>query len=213
MSRIIMRIWVYVLPLPLCALMYFAWLSWSNSRAFAIYVMLLPLVYGYVAPGIATNILRKWRFTGRWLVGNYYPHHGFMYAANMSPLLFFPFLGSPLNSLSAEVVVRVLVCTAILHGYVLWIHDVFIVKLKMVEIFNRAAAERRSPEEIVFSYAPLCFSLIGLTYAASSLLAFWTFVVHNQVTLASATEVSVVGLGLMLSIPSLAYRLSEKRTN
>jgi hypothetical protein len=41
---------------------YFVWAAWSDNRVFALYVMLLPLFYGYVAPGIATNLLHKWRF-------------------------------------------------------------------------------------------------------------------------------------------------------
>jgi hypothetical protein len=64
MSRTVIRFWVYVLPLPLFVVMYFVWAAWSDNRVFALYVMLLPLFYGYVAPGIATNLLHKWRFKG-----------------------------------------------------------------------------------------------------------------------------------------------------
>jgi hypothetical protein len=207
MSRMIIRIWVYALPFPLFLIMYFSWFSWSKSSAFALYVMLLPLLYGYVVPGIGTNLLRKWRFSGPWAVGSYYAHHGFMYAANMSPLLFISFLGS--SAFSWAMALRILLCTAALHGFVLWIHDILIVKHKMVEIFNRPNAEGRSPEEIVFYYAPLCFFLIGLTYAASSLLAFWVFVVCGEVTPASLAALYLTGFALMFSIPSLAYRYLE----
>jgi len=72
MSRTVIRFWVYVLPLPLFVVMYFVWAAWSDNRVFALYVMLLPLFYGYVAPGIATNLLHKWRFKGPWVVGSYY---------------------------------------------------------------------------------------------------------------------------------------------
>lgn len=65
MSRTVIRFWVYVLPLPLFVVMYFVWAAWSDNRVFALYVMLLPLFYGYVAPGIATNLLHKWRFKDR----------------------------------------------------------------------------------------------------------------------------------------------------
>lgn len=213
MSRILMRIWVYVLPVPLCAVMYFAWLTWSASRPFALYVMLLPLFYGYVAPGIATNILGKWRFKGRWVVGSYYAHHGFMYAANMSPLLFVSFLGRPVDSVSAGTIWGVTLCTAVLHGFVLWIHDILLVKLKMVEIYNQPAAEGRSPEEIVTHYAPLCFFLLGLTYAVSALLAYDVLVVQHCVTTISLISVSLAGVLLMFSVPSLAYYLLEKRSH
>lgn len=202
-----MSIWVYVLPLPVCGLMYWLWLTWSGSHAFALYVLLLPVAYGYIAPGIATNLLKKWRFKGPGVVGNFYIHHGFMYAANMSPLLFIPFLGcSPQHSLQMGESIRIILCTAALRGYVLWIHDVYIVRLKMVEIFNRPAAEGKSPEAIVFHYAPLCFFLIGLTYAVSALVAFEVFVIRREISIPSMVEVYLFGLILMLSLPSLAYR-------
>lgn len=207
MSRIVMWIWVYVLPLPVCVVMYWVWLKWSGSQTFTLYAILLPLVYGYVAPGIATNLLKKWRFRGAGVIGSFYIHHGFMYAANMSPLLFITFFGcSTHQPLTLGEIVRVVLCTAALHGYVLWIHDVYIVRLKMVEIFNRPAAEGKSPEAIVFHYAPLAFFTIGLTYAISSLVAFEVFVLQRRVSSSSIISVSVLGMILMLSLPSLIYR-------
>lgn len=209
MSRTVIRFWVYVLPLPLFVVMYFVWAAWSDNRVFALYVMLLPLFYGYVAPGIATNLLHKWRFKGPWVVGSYYAHHGFMYSANLSSLLFIAFLGTNREPLSLATVFRVLLCTGALHGFVAWMHDILIVRHGMVEIYNRPAAEGRSPEEIVTHYAPLCFFLLGLTYAAGALLAFQTFVVHQQTNAASIVWVSLAGVVLMFSLPSLAYRASE----
>ena len=209
MSRIFTRFWVYVLPLPLFVAMCFVWVAWSGSRIFALYVMLLPVIYGYVAPGIATNILRKWRFKGPWLVGNYYAHHGFMYAANMTPLLFVAFLGTAHEPVSAGAAARILICTGALHGFVLWLHDILIVRHDMVEIFNRPAREGRSPEEIVTHYAPLCFFLIGLTYAASSLLAFQIIVINGNTKSMALFWLSVAGIGLMLTIPSIAYRIID----
>jgi hypothetical protein len=209
MSRAVIRFWVYALPLPLFVVMYFVWAAWSDNRVFALYVMLLPLFYGYVAPGIATNLLHKWRFKGPWVVGSYYAHHGIMYSANMSPLLFIALLGTRHESLSTATALRVLLCTGALYGYMAWVHDILMVRHDMVEIYSRSAAERRSPEEIVTHYAPLCFFLLGLTYAAGALLAFQTFVVHHKTDAASIVWVSLVGAILMFSLPSLAYRASE----
>jgi len=210
MSRIITQFWVYVLPLPVSVAMFFVWEAWSGSWTFAFYVTLLPLIYGYVAPGIATNLLHKWRFKGPWLVGNFYAHHGFMYSANMTPLLFVAFLGTPHESLSAGTATRILLCTAALHGFVLWVHDILIVRHDMVEIYNRPASQGRSPEEIVTHYAPFCFFLIGLTYAASGLLAFQTIVINRDTKAMALVWLSVAGIVLMLTIPSIAYRIIEK---
>ena len=211
MSRTVIRFWVYALPLPLFAAMWFAWSAWSQDRCFTIYVMALPVFYGYVAPGIATNLLRKWRFKGPWVVGSYYAHHGFMYAANMSPLLLVSFLGTPREPLSLATIVRVLLCTGALHGFVLWIHDILMVRHEMVEIYNAPAAAGRGPEAIVTHYAPLCFFLIGFSYAGAGLLAFQTFTVHHQTDPASVIRVSLIGVALLFSVPSLAYRALEKR--
>lgn len=207
MSQLIMTFWVYVLPIPLCIAMYFAWLALSGSQVFALYVLLLPLFYGYVGPGIATNVLKKWRFYGPGVVGNYYIHHGFMYAANMSPLLFIPFLGCSLDhTLSLAEMIRILLCASVLHGFVLWIHDIYILRLKMVEVFNRPASEGKGPEIVAFHYAPLCFFMIGLTYSTGALVAFQVFVVQQDVSWWSVGWVSFLGLTLMFSVPSLVYR-------
>jgi hypothetical protein len=200
-----------VLPLPVSVAMYLAWAAWSGSRIFTIYVMLLPLVYGYVAPGIATNLLRKWRFKRPWLVGNYYAHHGFMYSANMAPLLFVAFLGTPHQPLSAATATRILLCTGALHGFVLWLHDILIVRHDLVEIYNLPARQGRSPEEIVTHYAPLCFFLMGLTYAASSLLAFQIIVINGDGRTMALVWLALIGLAMMLTLPSMAYRIIEKR--
>jgi hypothetical protein len=212
MSRLLIRGWIYVLPLPLALAMYYVWAAWSGNRVFALFVLLLPVFYGYVVPGIATNILHKWRFRGPWVVGHYYIHHGFLYAANMSPLLMLSFLGTSHTGLSSGPVLRILLCTGALNGFVYWIHDILMVRHGLVEIYNRPAAEGRSPEEIVTHYAPLCFFLIGLTYAAAALLAFQIFVIHSQTDLSSIIWVSLVGMGLMVSAPTLVYRMLESKS-
>lgn len=209
MSRWLIHFWVYVWPLPVSAAMYFAWVAWSGSRAFAAYVMLLPLFYGYVAPGIATNLLGKWRFKGPWVVGSFYAHHGFMYAANLAPVLFVAFLGTPREPISTATATRILLCTGALNGFVLWIHDILIVRHGMVEIYNGPAKKGRSPEEIVAHYAPLCFFLIGLTYAAAGVAAFQILVVNGPAKGMVVFWLSLTGAALMLTLPSVAYHLIE----
>jgi len=70
------------------------WLWYQKEgTAFAILVMGLPFVFGYVVPGIGTNVLKMWRFRDRWVIGNYFIHHGFIYASTMGLVMllaFFP---------------------------------------------------------------------------------------------------------------------------
>lgn len=205
------RFWVYALPLPLCGAMYFAWLNLFGSHAFALYVSLLPVIYGYIAPGVATNILKLWRFKGAWVVGSYYAHHGFMYCANMSPLLFVAFLGTDVKTVSFGLAVRVLLTTAAMQGFLLWILDILIVRYGMVEIDNRPTREGKSPEEIVTYYAPLCFSLIGLTYSAGALIAFQYFVVNSDLSSGAILQVCGYGAALIFTLPGFAYHCLERR--
>jgi hypothetical protein len=209
MSRRLALFSLYILPFPLTAAMFFVWLRWSGDRTFSCFVLLLPLVYGYVVPGIATNILHKWRFHGPWVVGRYFAHHGFLYAAKMSPLLLVGFLGTPHAPLTIAMIVRILLCTGALVGFVYWLNDLLLVRQGIAEVDNRPAREGRSPEEIVTHYAPLCFFLIGLTYAAAALLGFQVFVILQKTDAVSVSWVSLVGIALMCSIPSLAYRAGE----
>lgn len=200
------RAWVYVFPWLCLPCVFLAWAELSASWTFACFVLGVPIIYGYVAPGVATNILKKWRFRGAWVVGAYYWHHGFMYAANMSPLLLLAFLGTPEGPLSMATCVRVALVTAALHGFVLWWHDILLVRHNRVEIHNRPAREGRSPEEIVTHYAPLCFSLIGLAYAAGALLAYEQIVVRSSDSLASLAACAGIAVAVLIALPSLAYR-------
>lgn len=198
--------WVYIIPWPLCAISILACYWMTHSWPFVGYVMLLPIFYGYVAPGIATNILHNWHFNGPFRMGHYYVHHGFMYAGNMAPLLLLTLLGQSTVELSASRAVSIVICTAGLHGLVLWIHDIGIVRFGMVELFNRPAREGRSAAEIVTHYAPLCFSLIGGGYAIGAVIAFRLLVVEQQITWTAQAWPLAAGITLTFTLPSLAYR-------
>ena len=51
---------------PFIAFPLLTWLWYRETGPyFATLVMGLPVVYGYVIPGIGTNILKKWHFRGR----------------------------------------------------------------------------------------------------------------------------------------------------
>ncbi len=210
MSRFLAFVWVYALPFPVSVIMFFVWSSWSGSRPFALFVLLLPLLYGYIGPGIATNVLGKWRFKGPWLIGNYYLHHGVMYAANMMPLLLLAFLGTPHTVPSRPTVIRILLCTGGLHGFVLWLHDILILRCKMVEINCMPGFRDRSPEEIATRYAPASFFSIGLTYAVAALAAFRVIVVDGATGTRTFLVLLIGGLVLMLTVPSIVFFFTER---
>ncbi len=205
---------LYVLPLPLFAVMWRLWLHKTGNAWFTSCVMLLPLVYGYLAPGIAANVLGKWRFTGPLRWGNILVHHGFIYASNMSLLLFIAFGGlRPGEAPGCAHTVSVVLCAAALHGYVMWLNDLQTLRAGLVQIGGVLARPGASPEEIAARYAPSCFGLLGLTYALAVMLAWREMIVLAHHTLPTFAWVFASGMTLMLLLPSLAFGLSERHAS
>lgn len=207
MTRKIMEYYTYILPIPVCCLMFYLWLEKSNyNYFFCTYVLLLPIIYGYIVPGLATNLFKLWRFKGKMMMGNYFIHHGFIYSAHMNVCLYFSFGDiSSLSSLSSSHIISIIVCSAVVNAYVLWLHDIYIVKADMVEIDNPPANEGKSPEEIVFYYAPIGFLLIGLTYGISAVLAHEQFIVKQITSTRSYVEILAIGFSLLFFIPTIYY--------
>ncbi len=142
----------------------------SSGAAFAGLVMGLPLLFGYIIPGIGTNILKKWRFRGSWVVGNYYIHHGFVYSSAMSLALYIGFVPDPAASVWAAL--ANIIRTACIIGFVGWWHDLISIRQGAHEVYNSAWRQGAAPEVIVTQYAPLCFSLIGAAYG---MIAGWGY--------------------------------------
>lgn len=78
----------FYLPFPLTALMFWLWWARTGSAAFAAYTTAAGLIFGYLVPGIGTNLLGLWKFSGPWKLGSYYLHHGFLYAPYLSLVLY-----------------------------------------------------------------------------------------------------------------------------
>ena len=200
---------VYVLPIPVTLGMIWPWLWWSGSTTFTWYVTLLPILYGYVVPGVATNILKKYRFRGPGRIGNTYVHHGFIWAANLSPVLFLCFLGTPPGPLSGGTIVRVLLATGAVHAYKGWVYDIGLLRHGFAEVYQYPRLQGRGPEEVAAHYVPVCFFLIGLTYAFGALVAYQHFVVLQRTGVWDHIWAWSAGGLSMVAIPSLAYRFIE----
>lgn len=206
-----MRIQVYALPIPITVALTCLWYRWSGSLAFACYVTLLAVAYGYIMPGIGTNVMKKWRFLGPGRVSNYYIHHGFIWAANLSPALFLCFLGTPEGPLGSGTIVRVLLATGAVHAYKGWIYDIALLRYGFTELTSVPRLKGKSPEEVAGHYVPVCFFLIGLTYALGALVAYHLFVVQHRSDVWSHLVAWMIGGGAMMAAPSLAYGVIEYR--
>lgn len=208
--KLIMYFWIYVLPLPLFILMAYVWQVFMKTTLFTIYVLLLPVLYGYIVPGIATNVLKKWRFKGKMLIGNYYLHHGFNYASKMSFMLFISLITVvPGAKLPLGQILAIIMVSGVLHAYVYWIADICLVKTDMLELSDTSFRKGKSPEEIVFQYAPISFFLLGATYAISALIAYEQLVCHQK-GIFTCIWLMVGGLIFMSTLTSVAYGLVDR---
>ena len=57
--RLFIMIVDYILPLPLTVLMYVLWLARTGEAWFSAYTLALGIAFGYILPGIGTNLLGR----------------------------------------------------------------------------------------------------------------------------------------------------------
>src|ERR1035438_9634008 len=99
MKRAYLYLIDFVLPLPMTALMFVLWRLRTGNAIFAAYTLALGVLFGYIFPGIGTNVLHLWKFNGPLRIGNYFLHHGFMYAPYLSLVFYIAFAeGTPLSA-------------------------------------------------------------------------------------------------------------------
>jgi hypothetical protein len=179
----------------------------SGSAWFASYTILLGLSFGYVVPGIGTNLLKLWRFHGPWKVGNYYWHHGFLYAPYLAVVLWLT------ASFRAEITLANVVATigamAIVQSVLSCHHDYMGLVAGEIEIFNAPARAGAGPRAIILDYAPIGFALFGAAYAGSCLLAYRRLVLGPGPTLVCMIELLAAGLALM-TFAGLPYLIRER---
>jgi hypothetical protein len=197
----------FVLPLPLTALMLFLWFRRTGSVLFAIYVLVLGVLFGYIYPGIATNVLHLWKFNGPLRVKNYYLHHGFMYAPYLALVFYIAF--APGTPLTWGNVVRIVLCGAFIQCVVSCHHDVCGVSSGMIEMDNTAARLKLSPVEIVTSWGAVGFGLIGASFAGSCLIAYRIIVLRAISDMRTFALLLVMGLAIM-GVAALQYLIKER---
>jgi len=199
----------FILPLPLTALMFYLWYIRTNSWSFSLYVILLPLLFGYTVPGIGTNILKLWAFKWKFMrMGNYFIHHGFMYAPYFALSLYLTFgNGGQISFIQAATIV---ISNTFLQCFLTTWHDYWGVKSGMIEIYNRPFREGKSAAEIILDYGPVGYAMFGCTYAISCLVAYRYL--FNSTSFSFLTFLLLIISGLILmGLAGLHYVFRERK--
>lgn len=166
-----------------------------------LFILGLPFFFGYIAPGIGTNVLKMWRFRDTWTIGNYYIHHGFIYAATMGLVLYIAFI-PPAQNDWLTLLGNMARCAGIL-GFVGWSHDMLAIRAGVMEVRNEPWKRGAPAEVIAAQYAPVCFSLLGACYAAAATLGYQTLVLSKNLN--SLWWLFPFGLILMFAAISLPF--------
>ncbi len=204
-ARIFILLVDWILPFPLTAALYFLWAA-REGAPFAAYTLALGLAFGYVVPAIGTNLLGLWRFNGPFRAGEYFFHHGFLYAPYLSLTLYVTW--GLRGALGAGGVAAVAVAAAVVQAFLSCLHDIQGVRSGAIEIFNAKAEAGRSPEAIVLDYGPIGFALFGASYAACCLFA------HEALPRAAtpATFAALVAAGVtIMGATGIPYIVKERR--
>lgn len=183
----------YVFPIAGLPLITFAWwLASGGSWPFVAVVMGVPVVFGYLMPGIATHVLKRWRFTSGPRIGSYYVHHGFVYGAKLSfALLLVTRSLASLGSLFD--VAAVIVVTGAATGFGGWLHDAHAVRAGKIEVDGGV--------EALVTFAPASYFAMGATYAAVAIAA-------HRILVRDARALSWVfpaGLVVLCLVPTLVF--------
>jgi hypothetical protein len=206
-AKIFLFIYNYIYPFIGFPLFLWLWAQVGNP-AFAALAMGLPFVFGYLIPGIATNHLKLWRFHGHLMVGDYFVHHGLIYASTMGLALYLGFL--PAAGTGTGALLANMARTAAVIGFGGWGHDLLAVRHGLIEIYNGAWKRGASPKAIVSHSTPLVYALLGASYAAIASLGYQVLVVQDG-SIHNLWWLFPLGLAVMTVVSSVPYLLMEPR--
>lgn len=123
----------------------------------------MPILFAYVIPGIGTNKLHLWTFNTRFRLGNFRPHHGFVFgtATSLLTLLVLPITSDSISGLS---IIRAGFVLGSVLAFWNWLYDIVAIKTTFIQVYNRPYAANLGPEAIATDYAPMLFGVFGLCY-------------------------------------------------
>lgn len=182
----------YLFPALGFPLLTYAWWRSSGSWPFVVVVMGVPVLFGYLMPGVATHFVKRWRFTTGPRLGSYYVHHGFVYGSKLAFALFLV-VRSLTSIRSGFDVASVVLVTGAATAFGGWWHDTQAVRAGKIEVDGGA--------EALVSFAPASYFAMGATYAVVTLAAYRVLALDPGALL----WMFPAGLATMCVVPSLVF--------
>jgi hypothetical protein len=189
----------YLFPAVGFPLVTYAWWRSSGSWPFTLVVMGVPVVFGYIMPGVATHLVKRWRFTTGPRVGSYYVHHGFIYGSKLAfvLLLVVRSLGTVRTTFDVASIVLVTGAATAFGG---WWHDMHAVRAGKIEVDGGLDA--------LADFAPATYFAMGATYAGVALASRRLLAVDGQ----ALVWVFPAALVILCVVPSLVFLAVDPST-
>jgi hypothetical protein len=198
----------YVIPIPLTILMYFLWETKTDSSTYSFFILLLGLVYGYIVPGISSNIFKLWKFKWPFQFRNVFYNHGFIYTSYLALILYLVF---PDNiQLSDFNIVRIVISNFALFAIVVSHHEIMAIKGGMMKSLNSVAEQGKSAVEVVTYFSFLCFGFLGASYAYCCIFAYQKIVVNNKFATEDLLQYFLICFAIM-TFASMPYFIKERK--
>jgi len=161
------NLYQYLAPLLLFPVSYYLWLRQYQANQAMVWLLLTPpILFAYIIPGLGTNWLKLWTFNTRLRLGQFRPHHGFVFGTATS-LFALLTLGPMPPSFDLLEFVRAGFILGSVLAFWNWIYDILAIRAGFIIAFNRPYAAGRGAEAIATDYAPVLFGTFGCCYGVT----------------------------------------------
>jgi hypothetical protein len=191
----------YLFPAIGFPLVTYAWWQSSGSWPFTVVAMGVPVLFGYIMPGIATHYVKRWRFTTGPRLGSYYVHHGFIYGSKLALALLLV-VRSLSTVRTAFDTVSIVLVTGAATAFGGWWHDLNAVRAGKIEVEGGLDA--------LADFAPVTYFSMGATYAGVALASRETLA-GDAVALVWVFPAALLTMCLVPGVVFLAVDPSTRR--
>jgi hypothetical protein len=189
----------YLFPAVGFPIVSYAWWESSGSWPFTVVVMGVPVLFGYIMPGVATHVVKRWRFTAGPRVGSYYVHHGFIYGSKLAFVLLLV-VRSPTTVRTVFDAVAIVLVTGAATAFGGWWHDLHAVRAGKIEVEGGLDA--------LADFAPATYFALGATYAGLAVASHRLLAADAQALI----WVFPAALATLCAVPSLVFLAVDPST-
>lgn len=160
----VLTVYPYLGPLILTPLAAFALVAHYGNWVQATPALLVPIIHAYVVPAVGTNLLGMWEFDTRVRLGNFRPHHGFVFGS-ATAIIALPLIGAPLGAADPGAALASALRVGLVLLVVNWAYDAAALRHGILRVHTPAARAGAGPWRAAADYVVPFFGLFGVIYA------------------------------------------------